>query len=113
MSLFKENLELALEAVSQPKVFRWEDKIVKVMSGFDGPTAFVQDVKTGQTFNVPWSGLKKFTRRKKGQRKAKPPQKSESFASKLQKKLPEYGNCPECRTPSHISGIECPGCGIK
>ena len=110
MSLFLEKLELALETV-QPKVYRWEGKTVQVMSGFDGPTAFVRDVKTGQTFDVPWSGLKQIPKGQKRRKKAKP--KPETFASKLTKKLPQHGNCPDCGTQSHISGIECPGCGVK
>ena len=110
MSLFIKKLGLALETV-QPKVYRWGDKIVKVMSGFDSPTAFVKDVKTGETFDVPWSGLKQIPKGQKRRKKAKP--KPETFASKLEKKLPQHGNCPDCGTQSHISGIECPGCGLK
>ena len=78
--------------------------VAKLYDDENRSQVFVKDVKTGDTFNVYRSDLKKYE-------KTKPTQPTPQ-----RKPLHQFSNanaCPNCRTPDHVPGIECPGCGIK
>jgi len=84
-------------------LYWWGKNLIYVLAD-NGNTAFgrvANGPRQGENVNPPWNEL------------SKTPPPEQKLLPKPEPKLKFDDPCPDCGTPDHISGIECPGCGFR